>query len=86
MDWLAKTLRSMSARLIALFTLALLPLGLIAISQTRQIVEEANSLASASLLARTISAASNEKSMIQEALGAVRGLAAVAGEAGAGPR
>ena len=76
MGWFNRTIRSLSAQLIALFTLALLPLGLISIAQTQKVVEEANSLASASLLARTVAAASEERSQLQNAFGAAQGLSA----------
>ncbi|MEM9970353.1 MAG: sensor histidine kinase [Pseudomonadota bacterium] len=76
MDWFGRALSSLPAQLIGLFTLALLPLGLISIWQTAQVVKEANALASASLLARTVAAASEERAQLQNALGAAQGLAA----------
>ncbi|WP_241477408.1 sensor histidine kinase [Leisingera sp. ANG-S5] len=60
----------------ALMTFALLPLGLIALYQTNAVVEEANRLSHASLLARTQQTAARERELLQRAGGATEGLAA----------
>ena len=59
-------------------TLALLPLGLISIWQTGVVVKEAEALSRASLLARTRDRASEERRLVQQALGAAEGMASVA--------
>jgi len=65
-------------RLVLLMTLALLPLGLISIWQTRVVVNEAEALSRAGLLARTIDEASAERRLVQNALGVAEGMASVA--------
>lgn len=67
--------RSLSARIIFLMTLAMLPLGMISILQTREVVTEAQALTNTALMARTIAAASAERELIQGAVGATRALA-----------
>lgn len=67
---------SLLTRLAALMTFALLPLGLIALYQTNAVVEEANRLSHASLLAHTQQAAAKERELLQRAGGATEGLAA----------
>lgn len=67
---------SLLVRLAALMTFALLPLGLIALYQTNAVVEEANRLSHASLLAHTQQAAAKERELLQRAGGATEGLAA----------
>lgn len=67
---------SLLVRLAAVMTLALLPLGLIALYQTNAVVEEATRLSRASLLDRTERAASRERELLQRAGGATEGLAA----------
>ncbi|MFY0310005.1 sensor histidine kinase [Leisingera sp. D0M16] len=67
---------SLLVRLAALMTLALLPLGLIALYQTNAVVEEAARLSRASLLDRTERAAARERELLQRAGGATEGLAA----------
>ncbi|WGW05580.1 sensor histidine kinase [Tropicibacter oceani] len=69
-------LRSLPARLVAMLSLALLPLGVISLYQTRAVLEEARSLNRASLKGRTVEAAMAERELIQEALGAAQGLGA----------
>ncbi|MEW2912961.1 histidine kinase dimerization/phosphoacceptor domain -containing protein [Leisingera sp. JC11] len=64
------------ARLAALMTFALLPLGLIALYQTNAVVEEATRLSHASLLDRTERAAARERELLQRAGGATEGVAA----------
>ncbi|WP_264212513.1 sensor histidine kinase [Leisingera thetidis] len=67
---------SLLIRLAALMTIALLPLGLIALYQTNAVVEEATRLSHASLLDRTERAAARERELLQRAGGATEGLAA----------
>lgn len=69
-------LRSLPAKLIGVLTLALLPLGLISLYQTLEILEDTRAQARASLMARTVAAATSERELIQEALGAAQGLSA----------
>lgn len=60
-----------------MLTLAMLPLGLIAVYQTRVVVEDARTMSSAALMARTIAAASEERELIKNTLGIAEGLASV---------
>jgi two-component sensor histidine kinase len=69
--------QSLRARLLLLLTLAVLPLGMISLSQTRLVLEEAEELERASLMARTIAAAGTEREIIQKALGIGQGLETV---------
>ena len=69
---------SLIIRLALLMTLALFPLGLIAIYQTKAVVNEAIRLSHASLLSRTQSAAAKERELLQRTGGAAQGLAAAA--------
>ncbi|WP_171232977.1 sensor histidine kinase [Ruegeria sp. HKCCA4812] len=68
--------RSLTVYLAALVTLALLPLGLIAVLQTRAVITEADERSRASVLARTIEAATRERELLQKAVGASSGLTA----------
>ncbi|NOD96667.1 sensor histidine kinase [Ruegeria sp. HKCCD6228] len=72
--------RSLTVYLAALVTLALLPLGLIAVLQTRAVIAEADERSRASVLARTIEAASRERELLQKAVGASSGLTAALAE------
>lgn len=63
-------------RLAALMTVALLPLGMIAVYQTNAVVNEATRLSHASLQARTERAAARQRELLQRAGGATEGLAA----------
>ena len=74
-EW-RRRLRSLPVQLVGLMSLALLPLGLISLYQTRSVLEEARTLNRASLKGRTIEAAMAERELIQEALGAAQGLSA----------
>ncbi|MGR3392665.1 sensor histidine kinase [Sagittula sp.] len=56
-------------------SLAMLPLGLISVYQTHVVVEEAQALTRAALLSETVAAATGERELIQQALGAAQGLA-----------
>ncbi|UWR26647.1 sensor histidine kinase [Sulfitobacter sp. S223] len=64
-------------RVLLFLSLALLPIGLIAVQQTRQIAEQSQRTAELSLLAVTDQAAAVERTVLQEALGAGRALAAI---------
>lgn len=75
---------SLAARIVLLMSLAMLPLGLISIYQTHVVVKEARALSRAALMAETVAAAAEERTLIQRALGAARGLAgAIAATGGA---
>lgn len=63
-------------RLAALMTIALLPLGMIAVYQTNAVVGEATRLSHAALQARTERAAARQRELLQRAGGATEGLAA----------
>lgn len=67
--------KSLGARIAFLMSLAMLPLGLISIYQTSVVVDEAQDLSKAALLSETVAAASGERELIQQALGAAQGLA-----------
>ena len=77
MKGLLAPLRSLTGQLVVLLTLALLPLGLISVYQTRAVVDEAERLNQAALLAETESAAAAERELIREALGAAQGMSAI---------
>lgn len=66
----------LSTRLIALMTLALFPLGLISLYQTRSVVERADDLARSALIAETERAVAEERKILIEAVGAGKGLGA----------
>lgn len=68
--------RSLPARLVVLMTLALLPLGLMALYQTRGVIERAEDLARGALVAEAERAVAAERQVLLEAIGAARGLAA----------
>ncbi len=70
--------RGLAFRMLLFLTLALLPFGLIAVFQTREIVRQAESNSELSLLALTDQAASAERSIFQEAFGAAEALSALA--------
>lgn len=78
MDVIRAVTGSLSKRLIILMTLAMLPLGAISIYQTYAVLSDAREINSAALLFQTVSAANHEREMIQEALGAARGLGSIA--------
>lgn len=70
-------LGSLAFRVLLFLSLALLPIGLIAVMQTRQIADQSQRSAELSLIAVTEQAATVERTALQEALGAGRALAAV---------
>lgn len=64
-------------RVLLFLSLALLPIGLIAVMQTRQIADQSQQTAELSLIAVTEQAAAIERTALQEAVGAGRVLSAV---------
>lgn len=69
----------LSARLIALVTLALFPLGMISLYQTRNVVERADDLARSALIAETERAVAAERRILIEAVSAGNALGAAIG-------
>lgn len=78
--WLRRWTRSLKARLVAFLTIALLPLGLIAVLQTVQVMREAERIAERDLLSRTARAASEEGAVLRRAFGAAEALGIAAAE------
>ncbi|CUH75633.1 sensor histidine kinase [Tropicibacter naphthalenivorans] len=76
--------RSLSARVVVLMTLALLPLGILSLYQTKTVMDEAQVFTRASLMSETVAASHAERELFQQALGAAQGLGAMAMSA-AGP-
>ena len=72
-------LRGLTFRVLFFLSLALLPIGLIAVSQTQQIAEQNRLNAELSLLAITEQAATAEAAIVQRALGAAEALASIVG-------
>ncbi len=70
-------LRSLSVRVLFFLSLALLPIGLIAIVQTRLISDQSTQSAELSLLAVTEQASGAERRVLQEAFGAAEALASI---------
>jgi two-component sensor histidine kinase len=64
-------------RVLLFLSLALLPIGMIAVMQTKQIADQSQSTAELSLIAVTEQAAATERTLLQEALGAGRALTSV---------
>ena len=73
----ADVFRGLTFRVLLFLSLALLPIGLISVVQTREIADQNMVNAELSLLAITEQASSTESSLIQEAFGAADALAAV---------
>ena len=73
----SKWWNSLRVRLIVMMTLALLPVGLIAIYQTRAVTEKARRNAELALLALVDQSALKEKLAIQRAFGAADAIAAL---------
>lgn len=71
---------SLTARLIVLLTIALLPLGLIAVFQTYRVVSDAEQLSEREMLARTAEVARGKVRLIVEAQGAANALGAAVSE------
>jgi len=72
--------RSLKTRLIAFLTVALLPLGVIAVLQTAQVTREAVRLAERDVLARTDRAAAEQGASLRRAIGAADALGIAAAE------
>jgi two-component system, sensor histidine kinase PdtaS len=72
--------RSLKTRLIAFLTIALLPLGVIAVLQTVQVTREATRLAERDVLARTDRAAAEQDAALRRAIGAADALGIAASE------
>ena len=66
----------LALQLIAILSVAILPLGLISIYQTSKVLEEKRALSEIALLDRTRRAASEERELIQSAFGAVEAISA----------
>ena len=64
-------------RVLLFLSLALLPIGMIAVVQTKQIAEQSQRTAELSLIAVTEQAAATERTLLQEAFGAGRALTSV---------
>jgi hypothetical protein len=73
----ADVFRGLTFRVLLFLSLALLPIGVISVVQTREIADQNMVNAELSLLAITEQASSTESSLIQEAFGAADALAAV---------
>jgi two-component sensor histidine kinase len=65
----------LAAQLVLVLSIAILPLGLISVYQTNNVLQERQSLSEAALLARTQEAASESREVIRSAIGAARTLA-----------
>lgn len=76
--------RSLSVRLLILLTVALLPLGLVAVYQTLSVIRKAEVLAQRDILASTSEAASAQIGLIRQAHGAAYAIGALAIELGPG--
>lgn len=74
MRWLG----SLRTRLIAMLTVALLPLGLVAVYQTASIVHDAGTLTARDILSRTEAAAGTQNRVLLRAFGSAAGLGAAA--------
>ncbi len=70
----------LSVQLLVLLTLAILPLGLIAIAQTNRVAQEADRSAGLALLGLTERAATAERVLIERAVGAARLMGTIAPE------
>ncbi|SNT22999.1 hypothetical protein SAMN05421757_108114 [Tropicimonas sediminicola] len=77
--------RSLSVRLAMLLSVALLPLGMIAVSQTWRLERELGEVNSLTLISFTAQVASQERERIEAAFGAANGLAASLPELGNDP-
>ncbi|SFN63101.1 Two-component sensor histidine kinase, contains HisKA and HATPase domains [Roseovarius lutimaris] len=68
----------LALRLIAILSIAILPLGLISSYQTSKVLEKNGALSEIALLDRTRQAAAEERALIQSAFGAVEAISAAA--------
>ena len=70
-------LRGLAFRVLLFLTLALLPIGLIAVVQTREIVQQTSDAARLTLLGVTEEAVHSEQVILQEAFGAAQALSSM---------
>ena len=70
-------MRGLTIRILLFLSLALLPIGLIAVVQTRQIADQSRQSAELSLIAVTEQASAAERRVIQEAFGAAEALTSI---------
>tara|TARA_R110002049_G_scaffold117332_2_gene270471 strand:- start:49296 stop:51020 length:1725 start_codon:yes stop_codon:yes gene_type:complete len=70
-------MRGLTIRVLLFLSLALLPIGLIAVVQTRQIADQSRDSAELSLIAVTEQASAAERRVIQEAFGAAEALTSI---------
>jgi two-component sensor histidine kinase len=75
---------SLRLRLALLISLAVLPLGLIAVQQSLRVTQDARDLEEQDILFRTVQAASSEQEIFREAFGAATAIGAAALEIGPG--
>lgn len=73
-----ETRARLALQLIAILSVAILPLGMIAIYQTSKVLKESRALSEIALLDRTRQAAGEERELIQSAFGAVEAISAAA--------
>ncbi len=82
----AERLDRLDVRIVALLGLALLPIGLIAMVQTYRVIDDSNTRIEAALLGQTLAAASSEREIILEGIGAAnaaRGIVSAVAPGGA---
>ncbi|MBY6200188.1 sensor histidine kinase [Maritalea mobilis] len=72
--------RSLRTRLVVVLSLAILPLGLLAVQQTRAVISDARELEEQDILLRTGSAAGAEQALLRRAYGAAHALGLAAME------
>ena len=77
---------SLSTQLVILFTLALLPLGLISLYQTWVVARETDALESRALLAEAENAATAERNLLYEGLGSAEVIASAVGQGSFDPK
>lgn len=75
--WLLRQARSLRFRLALLISIAILPLGIVAVLQTSAIVQDARALEERALLARTARAVNGERALLRRAYGAADALGAM---------
>ncbi|MEM6325101.1 MAG: sensor histidine kinase [Pseudomonadota bacterium] len=70
--------RSVRVQLLAMLSVAILPLGIIAVFQTRAVVSDALELERQDILSRTVQAAAEQRAILQSAFGAAAALGTAA--------
>ncbi|MEJ6389465.1 sensor histidine kinase [Gymnodinialimonas ulvae] len=73
---------SLRVRLAALVSIAILPLGIVAVFQTAAVVREAQALERTALMSRTLRAVSTERALLRRAYGSAEALAVAAKSVG----